>query len=251
MSSTQGSAVSIASGSACDEAGNCASSVNAGPYKIDSTPPIITSSATVNGNPYTSGTWTNQNVVVHFSCNDSLSGVATVTGLQTVSAQGAGQQVTGICYDKAGNSSQATFTGIDIDTTPPVITFAGNTTYGILQTVDVTCLATDALSGIATTNCNGSPLVNAPASSFTPGPHSVSATATDKAGNVTNSSTSFTIAATPADLGTLTKQFVQGSSAYKGPRQGLGIVLLGLATGALSEVGPHNSTLHNEFAVAV
>ena len=124
-----------------------------------------------------------------------------------------------------------------------------NVTYRILQTVNVTCHATDPLSGMASTNCT-SALVNAPVWTSTTGPHSVSATATDNAGNVTTICTSFTVSPNPVDLGALATQFVQGSTAYKPPKKGLADVLVSSATFLLSEVGPHNTKLHNAFAVA-
>ncbi len=99
------------------------------------------------------------------------------------------------------------------DLTPPTITFSGNAgTYGVLGTVAITATATDSGSGVASfvwTN------VNAPAYSFGPGSHTLTATATDKAGNTTTATTTFTVTVTPADLSTLTTQFVQGSAKYK------------------------------------
>jgi hypothetical protein len=201
-------------GATVSEAG-VTSNVASVSFGIDSTAPALTASATAGGKPYAAGTWTNQNVTVHFICTDSISGVntATVTPDTTISRQGANQEVAGSCTNNAGIKSTYTFTPIDIDKTPPTITFAGNVSYTILQTVDLTCHATDALSGIATTNCT-SPLANAPAWSFGPGNHTVNATATDNAGNTTNSSTTFKVTANPSSLCTLTKQFVDGSSSY-------------------------------------
>jgi hypothetical protein len=92
-----------------------------------------------------------------------------------------------------------------IDTTPPTIVFSGNAgAYGVLDTVVITCSASDALSGMASSTC---PSVNAPAYSFGPGPETLTASATDNAGNSTTASTSFTVTATYADLCTLTQQF--------------------------------------------
>ena len=73
------------------------------PTSEDETPPTITASATSNGAPYASGTWTSHDVVVHYDCTDDASGVASVTDDQTVSAEGDGQSRSGTCTDNAGN----------------------------------------------------------------------------------------------------------------------------------------------------
>ncbi len=57
--------------------------------------------------------------------------------------------------------------------------------------------------------------MNAPAYTFGVGSHTLTATATDKAGNTATATTTFTVALTPADLSTLTTQLVQGSAKYK------------------------------------
>jgi hypothetical protein len=111
----------------------------------------------------------------------------------------------------AGPGSNAT--GVfQIDTHPPTITYTGNLgSYGILVPVAITCTAADTLSGVASTTCANA---SAPAWSFGAGQHTLSATATDKAGNTASGSTSFTVTVSAADLCTLTRQFVQGSAAY-------------------------------------
>jgi hypothetical protein len=57
--------------------------------------------------------------------------------------------------------------------------------------------------------------VSAPAYSFGPGSHTLTATATDQVGNTTNATTTFTVTVAPADLSKLTTQLVQGSAKYK------------------------------------
>ena len=179
-------------------------------------PPTITASATVNGSTYAAGTWTNGDVVVHYDCVDhSGTGVASVTADQTVSAEGAGQSVTGTCTDNSGGSASVTFGGIQIDKTKPTIVFVGDRAYGLQETVSVTCTATDALSGVASSDC-AMPLASGPAWSFGPGSHSVSANAADVAGNTLVASASFSVTVTSASLCALTTQFVQSSAKYRG-----------------------------------
>ena len=204
-------------------------------------PPAITATATSNGNPYTGGTWTNHDVTVHFSCTDaSGTGIASVTADQTVSAEGAGQSVTGTCADNSGATSSTTFGGIQIDKTPPTVVFSGDTAYGLLDTVGVTCTAADVLSGLASSGC-ASPLAAGPAWSFGPGSHPVSASATDNAGNTLAASSSFSVTVTSASLCTLTTQFVQSSAKYQKlgalPRK-LVDVLVSTACNVLTNIGP-------------
>ena len=165
-------------------------SANTASINIDSTPPSIGGTASPLAN---SSGWNNTSVTVSFTCSDAISGIASCSAPTALSAQGAGESVTGTATDKAGNSAQATVSGINIDETAPTVTYTGNAgTYTTSQTVAITCTASDALSGIASTTCAN---INGPASSFGVGSHNYSATATDKAGNIGNGSTSFTVTA--------------------------------------------------------
>ncbi len=74
---TNGSSVSIASGQACDAAGNCAPGINAGPFKIDSVAPTASVTSPANGANYVVGAA----VVANYGCADTGgSGVATCSG---------------------------------------------------------------------------------------------------------------------------------------------------------------------------
>ncbi|NPV67598.1 MAG: hypothetical protein HPY64_10675 [Anaerolineae bacterium] len=86
--------------------------------KRDATPPTISGAAA----PAPVGGWNNTDVTVSFTCGDEMSGVASCGPNVTLSAEGAGQSVTGTAVDNAGNSASATVSGINIDKTAPVIT---------------------------------------------------------------------------------------------------------------------------------
>ena len=102
---------------------------------------------------------------------------------------------------------------VAIDTTAPQITFATHpASYTVDQIVAVSCSASDA-SGIASSTCPS--VVNAPAYTFPLGPNTVSASATDTAGNTSTASTGFTVRVTATSMCLLTKQFVQGSAKYQ------------------------------------
>ncbi len=134
-----------------------------GPVQIDKTPPSITVSATKADNTaYTAGTWSNQNVTIHFSCSDVSSGLAgTCPADQVFSADGVTSAVNGAVTDKAGNSANASFGPIQIDRTRPAIT--GNRTPAADAngwnnsdvTVSFTCADNQNGSGLATNTVAG------------------------------------------------------------------------------------------------
>jgi hypothetical protein len=173
---------------------------------VDLTPPTITASATkADGSPYTAGTWTNQSVLVHFTCVDALSDIGTCPADPTLSADGITASVSGIATDQAGNRASVSFGSVQIDKTPPTVTYSGNAgTYTVDQPVQITCTATDATSGVASSTCQS---VSGPAYSFGLGTHSFSATAKDNAGNIGSQPTSFKVVVTPSSLTSLINRF--------------------------------------------
>jgi hypothetical protein len=169
---------------------------------IDRTPPTITASADRAAN---ANGWYSDDVVVNFACADALSGVSSCASPMTL-GEGASQSATGTAADIAGNTATATLGGVNVDKTPPVVTYSGNQgDYSIADTVTITCSANDALSGIATTNCTD---ISGPAWQFGLGVTNRSATATDRAGNVGNDSVTFTVTATASALEALIGQLV-------------------------------------------
>ena len=190
------------SGQATDKAGNSASAT-VDNINIDLTPPTISASRTPDANGYG---WNNSPVTVSFACADALSGVAMCPADVVLSGEGDNQGATGTVMDNAGNSASATLGGIMIDLTPPAVTYTGNAgTYDIHETVTITCTATDALSGIDTHTCAD---LDMPAYLLGLGDHSLSAGATDRAGNSASGSTTFTVQVTFGGLCELVHQLV-------------------------------------------
>ena len=112
-----GSAVTIASGTIRDAAGNEATSVSAGPFKIDSVAPGIsgTASPAPNGNG-----WNNESVTVGFTCAANGGSPVVSCGPDvTLADEGRAQSVTGDAEDAAGNTASDTVSGIDIDEGAP------------------------------------------------------------------------------------------------------------------------------------
>ena len=118
---------------------------------IDLSAPTIshTQSPPVNG-----AGWNNTDVVVTFTCDDQpgLSGLASCTNPQTVTAEGLNQAIVGTAVDNAANSATDT-ANVSVDKTKPTISGApdrapnANNWYNANVTVGFTCA--DVLSGIA------------------------------------------------------------------------------------------------------
>ena len=118
--------------------------------RIDRTAPGITATRAPAAN---AGGWNSSAVTVSFECTDSLSGVASCTSPQTLSGEGAGQSATGEAVDNADNHAGATVSGINIDTTAPVVTVTGvgdSAMYIVGSVPAAGCGTSDALSGVAT-----------------------------------------------------------------------------------------------------
>jgi len=187
----------------------------------DTTAPVTTAS----GAPPANGSgWNDADVTVTLTATDPgspSSGIKEIdlsaTGAQPVPATTvpanpvsvffAVEGITDLTFhavDNAGNVEADKHLDIRIDKTPPVVTWTGNAgTYGVGDTVAITCSATDALSGLASSTCAD---VNGPASSFGLGPHTFTATAMDLAGNSTTVSITFTVEVTAQGLCDLVRE---------------------------------------------
>jgi hypothetical protein len=165
----------------------------------DTTPPTITASATTaDGQPYPAGTWTNQNVTVHFDCTDETggSGVDHVSGPTTASDETTGQTITGSCSDKAGNVSNASFGPIQIDKTPPAIVPSATTADGQFydpgtwtnQDVTVSFRCVDGRSGVVTDSLGAPQTVSGEVGD---GQATSSGDCVDRAGNRTDAPLSY------------------------------------------------------------
>jgi hypothetical protein len=195
-----------------DNAGNVEDPAKTFTVQIDKTAP------TVRFAPPAANTagWYNTSVSIPFTVSDSLSGVASssTSSPLVLSTEGRAVSATVVATDHAGNSATATSPAVNIDKTPPVVTYSGNAgTYTVDQTISITCSATDALSGVASHTCQN---ITGPAYSFNLGANPYSATATDSAGNTGGGSTSFTVQVTPSSLSGLVSQFVTDPAVVKG-----------------------------------
>jgi hypothetical protein len=187
QSSTSAGEGAITLTSTCsDVAGNSAS--DSVTVHVDKTVPTAAPVAT----PAPNGLgWNNSNVTVAWNWTDGGSGIdaANCTQSSTTSGDGSSITLTSNCSDNAGNSSSASAT-VKVDQTAPTVSYTGGGTYTVDQDVSIGCSSSDALSGVASDTCAG---VSADAWSLGLGTHSLSATATDNAGNTGSGSTSYTV----------------------------------------------------------
>lgn len=164
-----------------DRAGN-GETIRSVHVKIDKTSPTISHTQSPVANAHG---WNNSAVTITFTCNDTLSGIASCTAPQTVSTQGADQSRIGAATDNAGNVANDPAT-VSIDTTAPSITAAPDRTPNALgwyaDDVTITFACTDALSGVDT--CPGAAGLGEGAS------QSAQGTSADAAGNLANASVS-------------------------------------------------------------
>ena len=181
QSSTSSGEGAITVTSACsDLAGNSAS---------DSVTVHVDKTAPTDAPSYPSG-WTNSDATVTWNWTDGGSGIDPASCTQSSTSSGEGSiTLSSSCTDLAGNTSSDSVT-VHVDKTAPTVSYTGGDTYTVDQTVSVTCSASDAGSGIASDTCANA---SGPAWSFGLGAHTVSANATDNAGNTGSGSTTFTV----------------------------------------------------------
>ena len=188
---------------------------------IDATPPAV---STAPSRPPDAAGWYNHPFQVAWFGADALSGLGGCDASAGYAGPdlGAGS-ISGTCSDMAGNEGSAAYS-FRYDSTPPIVTWSGNAgTYAVDQTVDISCSASDALSGIASKDCAA---IIGPAYSFDLGVNTFSASAADNAANSTSAQTTFTVLVTSDSLSNLTAQFVQDAGVAQS-------LLLKLAAGHL------------------
>ncbi|AEV85693.1 Neogenin [Actinoplanes sp. SE50] len=163
------------SGIASDKAGNTATATVV--LSVDPTTPKITASVTGDVSP---AGWYTTAPTVHFSCSDGTSGVVACPADVSVSADGAGQKVSGTVTDRAGNTA-ATSVTVNVDQAAPGVTttVSGATAnaggwYRTAPTVHFTC--TDETSGVATCPADSTAAADGAG-------QVLAGTATDRAGN--------------------------------------------------------------------
>lgn len=173
-----------------DHAGNLELVPNSATVKLDRTPPVITPTSTPGPNQYG---WHNTRVVVSFQCFDAVSGIVACTEPIALTAEGAGQVVTGKAVDAAGNDTVISVSE-NIDITKPLISATVSPQPNLSgwhnSNVTVTFACSDTLSGIA--SCPEPMTVSTEGAGQV-----VTGTAVDRAGNISVASVILNIDKTP------------------------------------------------------
>ena len=153
---------------------------------VDNTPPTIT--AATSPVPNAAG-WNNSDVTVSFVCSDTTSGIDFCPEPVHVQQEGAGQVVTGMATDRAGNTKSVSTT-ISIDKSPPLVTVNSPLPGTALEDSPAVIegVIDETLSGLAAVTCNGTNATLS-SSSFTcnapleTGQNNIQILASDVAGN--------------------------------------------------------------------
>jgi hypothetical protein len=190
------------SAQATDQAGNTATASSV--LNIDMTPPVVIATAAP---PANSAGWNNSNVTVSFSCTDNLSGVASCPAQQIVASEGQNQNISGPATDVAGNAATGSIV-LSIDKTPPAIVQVSTpASISKLHPGQVSVIATDNFTvAQVVISVNGTPLgtfttppyqtaLTVPASANPGDTLTVTAVATDEAGNTQTASRGVSVAA--------------------------------------------------------
>ena len=136
--------------------------------------------------------WYNTDVTASWSCTDATSGPVNTSVSGVASGEGIAISATGTCVDYAGLSANDT-QSYKIDKTAPSVSLVGGPANGVsyyFGSVPAmpTCNASDTLSGL-----NGTCSVSGYSAAV--GSHTVTTSASDKAGNASSASASYTVLA--------------------------------------------------------
>ncbi len=216
-----GGAQYTATATAADVAGNQAEESSTFTVIIDANAPAV--EATPDRPANTTGWWDGP-VTFTFTCYDPGSGVASCPDPVTVDTEGAQQSITVAALDNVGNDGTLTVGGINIDATAPNLAFIGvQLEYSVSDLITVSCDATDALAGLEVVNCDTVPSIaavdyNAWAGQGTDitGMFTLSATATDLAGNTTTTTATLTIVVDDESVAELVETYAGNGPGVNG-----------------------------------
>jgi pimeloyl-ACP methyl ester carboxylesterase len=185
----EGAAQSVI-GTCRDNAGHAATDTVAG-INVDLTPPVITLQSYA-PEPNAAG-WNNTDVTVTWHCGDALSGPVAGQASAAVSSEGAAQNVSGQCVDRADNAAGDT-RSVNVDKTSPtgqITTPANGAVYLLNAIANAAYGCADGLSGV--TACAGTVGAGAAVDTATVGDKTFSVSVADAAGNQSAASHSYTV----------------------------------------------------------
>jgi fibronectin type 3 domain-containing protein len=180
--STEGANQSVP-GTAVDNADNTNNAGVTG-INIDKTAPTLSGTPTA---PANGDGWYSGNVTIAWSAGDALSGLASaVPSNSTITGEGTGLKASASVSDKAGNTTNADSTAVNIDRTAPTTGIGGTSNNWTSGNVTVSLSPSDNLSGVGSTSYTIDGGAAQTGTSFTlssEGDHTVSFFSTDRAGN--------------------------------------------------------------------
>lgn len=177
----------------------------------DSVPPTVVG---VPDRAPNASNWYNGAVTIDWQATDPTpsSGTPTDPADTIANLEGINTYISDDSCDPAGNCATGSI-DLAIDTVAPTVAFSGNQgTYGASDTVNITCTASDATSGVTTSST--CPSANGPAYNYIGGGE-LTATVADNADNTTNETTTFDVTVNASDLHSLINEFVDGPSFYR------------------------------------
>ena len=170
---------------------------------VDAVPPSIQVSVLP---PANAAGWHQGPVRLVYACSDVGSWVATCPSEAVVATDGAGQTVTAVATDAAGNEATASVT-LSIDRTAPVLELTAPADGQAVTGSEVTVSGTvaDALSGLASAQCNGVPAAVVAGTitctvAVRPGTNAVVLQASDVAGNSASVGVRVLVPSTPTSV---------------------------------------------------
>jgi hypothetical protein len=235
----EGSNVSIASGAVSDNAGNTNNGINAGPFKVDLNDPTISASLikASTGNPLAAAStgWYNLSTLAptaRYTCDDldldgnhtNASGVASCAPDHLFGSDASPQSDTGTVTDNAGRTNTDSVNNVKVDLSKPTsINFTGGANPGItdgatydfgeVPAAPTGCTASDTFSGMPANGC----VLTGGGTSV--GSQTITATATDTAGNQETRTLSYTVRGwdlqglyAPVDYGSIDNTVKNGST---------------------------------------
>ncbi|NYD41099.1 Ig-like domain repeat protein [Nocardioides panaciterrulae] len=162
---------------------------------LDPTPPVVTPTT---AGPVGLNGWYVGDATVTWSVTDPESDVDASVGCGATVVDADTVATTITCRATSAGGTTTVDQTVHRDATPPTVDYAGNTGgYALTDTVHITCSATDLVSRVASDSCTS---VDSPAYLLPGGPQTLTASATDNAGNIGHGSTSFTVV---VDAGTM------------------------------------------------
>ncbi|MBN2117606.1 MAG: VWA domain-containing protein [Anaerolineales bacterium] len=188
----------------------------------DTTPPVIT--PTITGTLGLNG-WYTSDVVVSWSVQDLESGISSSSGCDTTTFTTDTTDVSLTCSATNGTALTSTAsTTVKLDKTAPAITISSPQAqaYTHTETIDIAWDTSDSTSGVDTDagQMDGNPVTNGQQADLflmALGPHTITVTASDQAGNTSSQSVEFDVTATIESLMAAVERFHQdGSIDHRG-----------------------------------